>query len=249
MDGHRSGVECITSENSATALGRFEGESYIAPSGAKYASDSPVAVLARKIMDAQPALAHYKEVVGHSDAMLMNLRNQPDLPLGNLIADMLRSYASDYFGVPMDLAITNYGGIRTPLPEGAVTLEDISSMFPFKNYLCYVKIRGRELQRLLDQLAGTKAFQAVSGGRFEVEGGKIVSAQIGGAPINPSKVYNLATIDFLLDGGDKLNIGALAQDVKLTKVLMQEVILTSVKQAEARGEVLSGKSDGRVIMR
>ena len=62
-----------------------------------------------------------------------------------------------------EVAITNYGGIRTPMPAGAVTLEDIGSMFPFKNYLCYAQLRGSSLTTLLEQLAGTKAFQAVSG--------------------------------------------------------------------------------------
>ena len=97
------------------------------------------------MMEVQPRLAPLKVVIGHSARMMMNDRDNPDLPLGNLFADVLRDYASRYFKVPMDFAITNFGGIRVPMPEGAVTMEDISSMFPFKNYLCYVKMKGSAL--------------------------------------------------------------------------------------------------------
>ena len=52
------------------------------------------------------------------------------------VADALRAKAADYFQMPVEFALTNYGGIRIPMPEGAVTLDDIESMFPFKNYMC-----------------------------------------------------------------------------------------------------------------
>ena len=184
----------------------------------------------------------------HSAGMYMNLRNQPDLPLGNLVADILRAYGSRYFKVPMDFAITNYGGIRTPMPAGAVTLEDIGSMFPFKNYLCYAQLRGSSLTTLLEQLAGTKAFQAVSGCQVRTKGGKLEQALIGGEPIDPSRLYNVTTIDFLLDGGDKLNIGALAEKVVLTHVLLKDVMLDYVYATEAAGKEIVAASDGRVIM-
>lgn len=248
MDGHRSGAQPVTADNIPEALGTFTEEGYMCPSGACYMDDSPVAQEAAELMEVQPQLAHLKKVIGHSAGMYMNLRNQPDLPLGNLVADILRAYGSRYFKVPMDFAITNYGGIRTPLPAGPVTLEDIGSMFPFKNYLCYAQLKGENLTKLLEQLAGTKAFQAVSGCEVRTKGGKLVSATVGGAPIDPNRLYNVTTIDFLLDGGDKLNIGALAEKVELTHVLLKDVMLDYVISCEAAGKEIVAASDGRVIM-
>ena len=248
MDGHRTGAQPVTSDNIPQALGTFTDEGYMCPSGACYMDDSPVAQEAAELLEAQPQLAHLKKVIGHSAGMYMNLRNQPDLPLGNLVADIFRAYGSRYFKVPMDFAITNYGGIRTPMPAGAVTLEDIGSMFPFKNYLCYAQLRGSSLTTLLEQLAGTKAFQAVSGCQVRTKGGKLVSALVGGEPIDPSRLYNVTTIDFLLDGGDKLNIGALAEKVVLTHVLLKDVMLDYVYATEAAGKEIVAASDGRVIM-
>ena len=129
-----------------------------------------------------------------------------------------------------------------------MTMEDISSMFPFKNYLCYVRMKGSSLQTLLEQLAATKAFQAVSGVQVKVKNHKLESALVGGKPIDPDRIYNVTTIDFLLDGGDKLNIGALAESVQLSKVLLKEVMLDYVKGCESRGEIIHAAADGRVIM-
>ena len=246
MDGSRTGVVPVTAENMDTALGTFEDD-YIAPNGTHF-TDGATPEVAMLLMEAQPKMARLKEVVGHSARMLVNIRTEPDLPLGNIVADALREKAGDYYKVPMDFAITNYGGIRIPLPEGPVLMDDIEAMFPFKNYMCYAKVRGKNLTRLLEQLAKTKAFQAVSGCRVKVKAHELVEAEVGGKPIDPNKVYNVATIDFLLSGGDQIAIGALAEDVVLSPVLIRDVVLEHVRKAEAAGIVLDGKKDGRVIM-
>jgi len=248
MDGHRTGMQPVTADNIPEALGVFTDESYTAPSGAVFPADGDVAAVAATLMEAQPRLSHLKKVIGHSAGLYPNLRTQPDLPLGNLVADVFRDYGSRYFKAPMDFAVTNYGGIRVPMPAGAVTLEDISSMFPFKNYLCHVRMKGSALTQLLEQLAGTKAFQAVSGCQVQVKDHKLVSALVGGQPIDPERIYNVTTIDFLLDGGDQLNIGALAEQVTLSHVLLKDVMLAYVEAMEAAGQLIEAASDGRVIM-
>jgi len=248
MDGHRVGAQSVTAENVSTALGVFTDEGYVAPSGAAFPDDSPVPAVASVLMEAQPRLTALKVVVGHSAKMMMNLRTDPDLPLGNLFADILRQRGSKDFKVPMDFAVTNFGGIRCPMPEGAITLEDIQSMFPFKNYMCYVKMKGSNLTRLLEQLAESKAFQATSGAKVKVKAHKLVSAEVGGKPIDPDRIYNVTTIDFLLDGGDRLNIGALAEKVVLTHTLLKDVMLDYVQECEAKGIIVDGNADGRVIM-
>lgn len=247
MDGSRTGVTSVTAEGLDKTLGVIDSEGYLAPNGVRF-EDGVVLEAARLMLDAQPALSRLKAVVGHSAEMLMNLRTDPDLPLANLFCDALRAKGSAYFKVPMDFAVCNFGGIRVPLPEGPVTLEDIESMFPFKNYMVYAKVKGSNLERLLSQLAGMEAFQAISGARVVVKDHQLVSAEVGGKPIDPKRVYNVTSLDFLLDGGDGISIGALAEDVKLTRVLMKDVMLEYVTRCEKEGKLLEGKKDGRVIM-
>ncbi len=246
MDGSRTGVVPVTAENVDTALGTFEDD-YIAPNG-RHFTEGATPEVAALLMDVQPKMAHLKEVVGHSARLLVNIRTEPDLPLGNIVADALREKGSSYFGVPVDFAISNYGGIRNPLPEGAILMDDVEAMFPFKNYMCYAKVRGNNLQRLLEQLAKTQAFQAVSGCEVKVKAHELVKAEVGGEPIDPNRLYNVTTIDFLLSGGDGIAIGALAEDVVLTDVLVKDVMLEYFQKMEAEGKVVDGQKDGRVIM-
>ena len=246
MDGSRTGVVPVTAENVDTALGTFEDD-YIAPNG-RHFTEGATPEVAALLMDVQPKMAHLKEVVGHSARLLVNIRTEPDLPLGNIVADALREKGSSYFKVPMDFAISNYGGIRNPLPEGAILMDDVEAMFPFKNYMCYAKVRGNNLQRLLEQLAKTQAFQAVSGCEVKVKAHELVKAEVGGEPIDPNRLYNVTTIDFLLSGGDGIAIGALAEDVVLTDVLVKDVMLEYFQKMEAEGKVIDGQKDGRVIM-
>ena len=248
MDTHRTGAKSITASNQDIALGTFTDSTYATPSGVVYPASNEVAKVASLLLDAQSVMGPMKVVIGHSARIMMNDRDNPDLPLGNLVADVLKAYGSRYFKVPMDFAITNFGGIRVPMPEGEITVDDISSMFPFVNYICYVKMKGENLTKLLEQLSATTAFQAVSGVTVKVKAHKLESALVGGKPIDPAKVYNITTIDFLLDGGDQLRIGALAEDVISTHVLIKDVMLDYVKDCEAKGIVIDSKADGRVIM-
>ena len=246
MDGSRTGVVPVTAENVDTALGTFEDD-YIAPNG-RHFTEGATPEVAALLMDVQPRMAHLKEVVGHSARLLVNIRTECDLPLGNIVADALREKGSAYFGVPMDFAISNYGGIRNPLPEGAILMDDVEAMFPFKNYMCYAKVRGSNLRRLLEQLAKTQAFQAVSGCKVKVKAHELAEAEVGGEPIDPKRLYNVTTIDFLLSGGDGIAIGALAEDVVLTDVLVKDVMLEYFRKTEAAGKIIDGQKDGRVIM-
>ena len=104
MDGHRIGAVSVTAENMATALGHFEDETYVAPSGVRYGPDDAVTRAAAVLLEVQPKMAALKQVVGHSARVMMDDRDNPDLPLGNLVVDALRAKASAYFSVPMDFA-------------------------------------------------------------------------------------------------------------------------------------------------
>lgn len=247
MDGSRTGVKSLAVDNMDGTLGTFNGEEYISPNGTHF-TEGATPQAAALLRDAQPSMARLKEIVGHSASELDNPRDECDLPLGNLIVDMIRKGASEYFRTPVDVGLLNYGGIRIPLPKGVVTLEDMESMFPFKNYLVLAKIKGKNLKRLFDQLAKTDAFMAVSGVKVHVKNHEITELLIGGKPLDEKKVYTLATLDFLLDGGDGVAVGAIADDVKLSRKLIRETVLEQVRKCEAAGQVLDGKKDGRVIM-
>lgn len=91
-----------------------------------------------------------------------------EMPLGNLCADAFCHVLGT------DVALINGGGIRTDMPLGEVTYNDLLAIFPFGNTACTAILSGQQLAdalevavRLLPVENGS--FMQVSGMRFSVD--------------------------------------------------------------------------------
>ncbi len=148
---------------------------------------------------------------------------------GNLIADAIRAATG------ADIAITNGGamrGNRLYKPGHVLTRRDILSEMPFGNRTVLVEIKGSDLKAALengfsdlDNRGGR--FPHVSGLVVKVNtqapsGKRIVALTHNGVPVDPAKIYKVASNDFLLRGGDGYT-------------------------ALSRGKVLIGDTDGKII--
>ena len=191
--------------------------------------------------DAQ--VAPLQEIVGYSDAEYDRYR--PESPLSNFAADVVRAVAEKKTGEKVDVSLMNFGGIRTSLPKGAVRVYDIFSIFPFDNYIVTFDIKGSDLRRFLEQMAARRV-EALSGVRMEISGKKIVKLLIGGEPLDDSKTYKFATINFLMDGGDGVVLSDVAFNRKDTGVWIRDAIVEYLKAQTERGEQIALKTDGRV---
>lgn len=144
--------------------------------------------------------------------------------LGNLIADAMRSETG------AQLAITNGGGIRSSIPIGAdtpedltletpmiVTLGDVLTVLPFGNLTATFGLSGADVVAALENgvsqvESGAGRFPQVSGLRYTFDpaaapGSRIVSVEVQGAdgsfsPIDPEAMYTVASNDFMRGGGD-----------------------------------------------
>ena len=200
MDGSRTGCISPSKDNVAEALGVFEKGRYIAPNGKKYARKSSVAKVAGIVIDAQPDMSRVKDVIGYSsEAMSVEY---PESALSDWFVDLLMARTEKLAGKKVDVGIANFGGIRVDMPQGDIILDDMLSMFPFKNQLVYVEHTGKQIRQILEEMAAGR-FQVLGGVRVVAEGGRLVSAEIGGKPIDDEKIYGLATISFLLAGGER----------------------------------------------
>ena len=246
MNASRTGVHAVEGDNAPQALGKFEAGVYTAPDGKVFDCGSTPAV-AKLMLEAQPAMAPLREVVANAPVAIE--KGNPESPLSNLAVDVLMAQTAAATGRKVDVGFMNFGGIRLDaIPAGNVLLDDIVSMFPFKNHLCYVQLRGADLRRLYEQLAST-GMQAVGGVRLVVSDGRLESAEIGGAPLDDAREYGVATIDFLLDGGDNLSVARNATDLVDTKIQVVDAILNYVRGVTAAGKPLTYQADGRVVIR
>ena len=189
-------------------------------------------------------MAEVKELVG-SSARLMKA-HAPESELSNMVADLLLRETARLVKRQVDMSVTNFGGIRVEMPEGDVILDDIRSMFPFNNKLCYVELKGEDVLYLAGQLADK--IQCVGGVKMVVKDHKLQSFQIGGKPVNPNKYYGVATIDFLLDGGDGLYVARNARKLIQTDVLIGQMVEDYVRSLTAEGKQIDYKTDGRVVV-
>ena len=83
-----------------------------------------------------------------------------------------------------------------------------------------------------------------------MEDKKLVSVEIAGEPLDDDKVYGLATISFLLAGGDGLTLASNALSVTSFKdVDVIDAILEYVYAEAAAGRPIEYKTDGRVVIK
>lgn len=247
IDGHMTGVTAPTAENVAEAIGVVDSLTgvYTAPNGKVFTEGSTPRV-ADLLIKAQSAMAEVKEVIAFSTRAMD--AHAPESELSNFVADFLRAETARLVKKPVDFAVTNFGGIRVDMPEGDVTLDDIRSMFPFNNKLCYVELKGEDLLNLLNQMARQRV-QCVSGVKMVVNDHKIESLEIGDKPLDPRKYYGVATVDFLLDGGDSLYVAKNARKLIMTDVVIGRAIEAYIRNLTADGKAIEYSTDGRVVVK
>jgi len=232
VDGHRTGVVASNATNVNEAMGTVKGCTYYAPNGREFRKGT-VRNVARIMLDAQPAMAKVKAVIGHSTRTMV--RTYPECEIYDWYIDELMRATADSTDKRVDIGFANRGGVRIDMPAGEVLYDDIMSMFPFRNYLCYVALHGRDVRALLDRMAAT-TLQIVGGVKVTVKNGKIVSALVNGEPLDDDRIYGVATLNFLLDGGDGYKVADNAVEIIKCKGYLYDTMLAYVQSLTAAGK-------------
>lgn len=144
-------------------------------------------------------------VVG-SVAVLLDAVRGNEVPIGNLIADALLDYGRKQ-GWQTDLAFYNQAGVRASLAAGEITFGQLYQVLPFANTIVQVDLTGVQVKEVLEGAAGAAGRLHLAGGSFTYRFGnpnleRVVSATVGGEPLDPARLYRVVTIDYLFTGGD-----------------------------------------------
>ena len=243
MDASRTGVKIASADDVKESMGEMRGTKYYAPNG-KVFKKGVTPKVARVMLDAQPEMADVKQVVAYStNAMSVEY---PESALSDWYVDLLIGQCAEITGKRVDVGIVNFGGIRVDMPKGNVLRDDIMSMFPFRNKLCYLEIKGKDVRAIFEQLAAEK-WQVVGGARCVIsKDGRLVSAEIGGEPLDDDKIYGVTTLDFLLNGGDGLHVQKNALSVQVLDGYVIDIVLPYVQKLTAEGKPIEYHTDGRI---
>ena len=242
IDGSRTGCVSSTASNIAEAMGTMKGCAYLAPNGKVFRGGLTPKV-ARILLAAQPAMARVKEVIGYSPVEMV--KEYPECALWNWFVDEIMRATADSAGKQVDIGIVNTGGVRVDMPEGDILLDDIMSMFPFKNSLCYVALRGRDVRAVLEQMAAS-TFQALGGVKVVAQAGELVSVTVGEEPLDDDRLYGVATISFLLHGGDGYSLAEPAEEVIRCNGVIFDTMVAHVRNLTAEGKPVEYHTDGRL---
>ena len=172
--------------------------------------------------------------------------------IGNLIADAMRD------GVDADIGFANGGGIRAKkiyAPGTMITRRDILSELPFGNVVVKLELTGAQIWAALENgvsqvESNAGRFPQVSGVSFIYNpkakaGSRVISAKIGGQPLNKGGTYTVATNNYAAGGGDGYSVfkkGKVLIDAS-GATIMAGMVMDYIK---AKGSV-SPKVEGRIV--
>lgn len=173
---------------------------------------------------------------------------RPQSRLSNFTSDLLVETAEKNTGEKCDFGVMNIGGIRTSLPEGDITVGNIFSIFPFENSISVITLKGKDVKDLFDIIA-RRGGEGVSK-QVEVKigkDGKAYGLKINGEKIDDSRLYTIATIDYIANGNDELisfknSVSRTDLDLRLRDVMLQYIA-----DKTAKGEKLKASLDNRLI--
>jgi len=181
-------------------------------------------------------------IIGFSTDGLV--KKQPESGLGNYMTDAMKEMASQVFKMPVDAAFINYGGIRSYLPKGDITVGKIFELMPFDNLIVLQKVRGDTLQSFLNHVAEKNGWP-MSGVTMNINGKKAINVFINGKPLDANTVYTIANSDYIANGGD---------DVKQLKsipqinqgYLLRDALIAYTKQQTENGKSIDTKTEKRI---
>jgi 2',3'-cyclic-nucleotide 2'-phosphodiesterase (5'-nucleotidase family) len=127
-------------------------------------------------------------------------RSGAQSPMGNLLADAMRAQGN------ADIGVWNNGGIRGQFAPGPINFGALHLVTPFSNTVVRLRLRGRDVQQLVEiAVRGTAANAHVSGLRAEYDPQKPAGSRVTkltddkGAPIAPDRIYTVMLNDFMVE--------------------------------------------------
>ena len=184
--------------------------------------------------------------IGESELFMS--AGRPESLLSNWVADVLVA-TGERLGYHPDLGVCNVGGLRAAMPQGTVRRGDILSISPFENFFTILRMKGSDVQALMEDIAAVYGEGVSHSARLVVtHDGKLKSATLGGQPIDPARTYTIATLDYLADGNDKLYAFKRATERIVTKEPVRETLMNHLRLLDQQGKRATASIEGRITI-
>ena len=171
-------------------------------------------------------------------------KKQPECALGNLMADCVRTMAEKKYKKTVDVGMVNFGGIRSYISKGDITVGKVFELMPFDNLLIVQQLRGDTLQLLLNRIA-EKGGWPISGLTMEIKGKLAQHVMVGGKALDSTAYYTVANSDYIANGGDDCNM---LKPIPQTNggYIIRDAIIEYIKMITEQGNPIDAKTEKRV---
>ena len=140
--------------------------------------------------------------------------------------------------VGVQIAMTNGGGLRIPVPAGEITAGILYEVMPFDNTLYTMKLSGADVKANIEHgiMNDDIGWIQISGVRVtynsEAEAGNRITSMIleDGTIVEMDKYYTVVTNDFMFTGGDNYNFEN-AKDGLDTFIPIRDAMMDAVEKA------------------
>ena len=171
-------------------------------------------------------------------------KKQPESALGNLMADCLRQMAAKKFGKKVDVGMVNFGGIRSYISKGEITVGKVYELMPFDNLLIVQDLRGDTLLSLLNRIA-EKGGWPISGMTMQMKDNKALNVMIDGKPLQTNTIYTVANSDYIANGGDDCNM-LKGIPVLNAGYIIRDAIIEYISTISEQGNPIEAKTEKRI---
>ena len=184
--------------------------------------------------------AEMNEVLVYSEKAM--IKGTPESELGNFVADLsLKIITEKYPESNINFCLLNNGGLRTSLPQGAITRGKIFELMPFDNELVIVTLTKEKAKDLIQYLYNIGG-QPISGNRL------IFTSSVDDVfnQLNFGSTFNVVTTDYLANGGDKMDFFLNPIKIENTQLKLRDAIIEHCIEEQKKGNKITSALDGRI---
>lgn len=173
---------------------------------------------------------------------------RPESPLTNWACDAFANIARERSGEKIDFSIINTGGVRMDIMPGTVTRGNIWKSFPFTNYMSIVQLKGSDVKQLFEQIANNGGEGVSKEVCLKIKAGKVAQLTINGKPIDNNRIYNIATLNFVAEGGDGMVAFGNALSRKDYPGFVYELFESFITKQTQQGRTMYATNDNRITI-
>lgn len=195
--------------------------------------------------------AEMNQVIGYTSSEMV--KDIPQGLLNNFIADLVFEKAKIIYEADdnqsIDFCLLNYGGLRSSLPKGEITLGRVFELMPFDNEFTVITLSGAKTSELFTYLALESNWgMPISGLQMQIKNALPQKVLIQGAPFDPSRNYKIITSDYLAKGGDRMNFFLEPISYESLNFKVRDAIIEYFKEKTSPAKKAESKIDNRITI-